>query len=86
MTFFKKQEIYYSPRNRKSLVSKQKFTTTYGIDTISLRRPQTWQDLPQDVKNSDSLNLFKSNIKGCGTLTCHCKLCKSFIPCVGFID
>ena len=69
---FQKQENYYSLRNPRSLVSKWKFSTTYSIDTISLRGPQIWQDLPQDIKNSDSLNLFKSNIKIYGILTCHC--------------
>ena len=83
---FQKQENCYSPRKPRTLVSKRKFTTTYGIDTISFRGPQIWQDLPQDIKNFDSLNLLKSNIKRYGTLTCHCKLCKSFIPCVGHID
>ena len=83
---FQKQENYYFLRNPRSPVSKRKFTTTYGINTISFRGPQIWQDLPQDIKNSDSLNLFKSNIKRYVTLTCHCKLCKSFIPCVGYID
>ena len=37
---FQKLENYYSLRNPRSLVFKQKFTTTYGIDTISFRRPQ----------------------------------------------
>ena len=81
---FQKQENYYSLRNPMSLVCKRKFTTTYGIDTIFFRGPQIWQDLPQDIKNSDSLNLFKS--KRYGTLTCHCKMSKSFILCVGSID
>ena len=76
---FQKQENYYSLGNPRSLVSKRKFTTTYGIDTISFTGPQ-------DTKNSDSLNFSKSNIKRYGTLTCHCKLCKIFIPCVGHID
>ena len=43
---FQKQENYYSLRNPKSLVSNRKFTTTYGIDTISFSGPQIWQDLP----------------------------------------
>ena len=59
------------------LVSKQKFSAAYGISTISLRRPQTWQDLPQVIQNWDSLNLCKSNVKRYGTLTFHCKLSKS---------
>ena len=37
---FQKQENYYSLRNRRSLVSKQKFTTTYDINTISFSGPQ----------------------------------------------
>ena len=83
---FQKQENYYSLRKPRSLASKWKFTSTYVIDTISFRGPQVWQDLPQDIKNSDLLNLFKSNIKRYGTLTCHYKLCKSFIPPVGYTD
>ena len=83
---FQKRENYYPLINPRSLVSKRKFTTTSGIDTISFRGPQIWQNLPLDIKNSDSLNFFKYNIKRYGTLTCHCKLCKSFIPCVGYID
>ena len=72
---FRKQENYYSLRKPRSLVSKRKFTTTYGIDTISFRGPQIWQDPPQEIKNSDSSNLFKSNMKRYRTLTRHCKLC-----------
>ena len=69
INIFQKQENYYFLRNPKSLVSKRKFTTTYSIDTISFRGPQILQDLPQNIKNSDSLNLFKSNVKPYGTLT-----------------
>ena len=83
---FQKQENYYSLRNPSSLVSKRKFTTTYGIDTISFRGPQIGYYLRQDIKNSDSLKLFKSNIKRYGILPCQCKLCKSFNPCVDYID
>ena len=60
---FQKQENYYSLRNPRSLVSKRKFTTTYGINTISFRGPQIWHDLPHEIKIFDLLNIFKSNIK-----------------------
>ena len=56
---FQKQENYYSLRDPKSLVSKQKLITTYGIDTISFRGRQIWQDPPQDIKNSDTLKPFQ---------------------------
>ena len=72
---FRKQENYYSLRKPRSLVSKRKFTTTYGIDTISFRGPQIWQDPPQEIKNPNSSNFFKSNMKRYRTLTRHCELC-----------
>ena len=52
MTFFQKQkeENYYSLRNPKYLVSKQKFNGTYGINTTSFRGPEIWKDLPQEIK------------------------------------
>ena len=54
MTFFKNKKNYYSVRNPRSPVFKRKFASTYGMDTISFRGPQIWQDLPQDIKYSDS--------------------------------
>ena len=73
MTSFKKRKLLLS-KNPRSLVSKRKFSAIYGVDTVSFKGPQIWQDLARDIKNSDSLNLFKSNIKRYGNLTCHCKL------------
>ena len=43
---FQKHKNYYSLRKPRSLDSKRKFTTAYGIDTISFRGSQIWQDLP----------------------------------------
>ena len=54
-------------------------TTIYDIDTIAFRGPQIWHSLPPDIKNSESLNSFKSNIKRYGNLTCHCKICRTFV-------
>ena len=61
MTSFKNEETI-TLRNSRFLVSKRKFTTTYSIDTMSFRGSQVWKELLQDIKKSDSLNLFKSNI------------------------
>ena len=83
---FEKHEDHYSLRNPRSLAFKRKMTTIYGIDTIAFRGPQIWHSLPQDIKNSESLNSFKSNIKRYGNLTCHCKICRTFVLCVGYID
>ena len=79
-----KRGNYYSLRNPRSLVSKRKLLMA---SILSLSEDLKFGKIfLRKLKISDSLNLFKSNIKRYGTLTCHCKLCKSFIPCVGYID
>ena len=56
---FEKHEDHYSFRNPRSLASKLKMTTIYGIDSIAFRGPQIWHSLPPGIKNSESLNSFK---------------------------
>ena len=54
-------------------------TVYYGSETISLRGPKTWEILPNDLKNTASLQEFKKKIshwKACG---CKCRICKTYI-------
>ena len=44
---FQKQGNYYCLD--ETLVSKWKFIAIYGIDTISFKEPQIWQDLLQNI-------------------------------------
>ena len=47
---FQKEESYNSLRNQKTLFSKRKITTTYGINTIAFRILQIFQDFPLDLE------------------------------------
>ena len=76
----------YDLRNARILVSKHKSTIKYGINTIAFKGPQICQKIPLEIRNSESLSLFKSNIKQLQTLPCHCKICRSFITNLGYID
>ena len=40
--------------------------------------------LPKEIKESQSLDIFKRNIKAI-PLDCSCKLCKSYIANLGFL-
>ena len=41
--------------------------------------------VPNNIKNSSSLNKFKSSIKSWKPNECPCRLCKKYIAEVGFI-
>ena len=83
---FQTNDCPYDLRNPRILASKHKSTIKYGINTIAFRGPQIWQNIPLEIRNSESLSLFKSNIKQIQSLPCRCKICRSFIANLGYID
>ena len=50
-----------------------------------LQGPQLWQMLPPTIRNSESPCQFKTKIKNWYEENCRCRLCRTFIPNLGFI-
>ena len=61
-------------------------TVNYGIETIRYRGPKVWDLLPRDIKEADSLSSFKANIKKWKPQGCTCRLCKTYIHDLGFVE
>ena len=60
-------------------------TVYYGTETISFRGPKTWAMVPNEIKQSNSLNEFKCKIKKWVPKGCMCRLCKVYVQHVGFL-
>ena len=60
-------------------------TVNYGIETLRFRGPVLWNLIPDDIKASKSLESFKCNIENWKPQGCNCRLCKEFIPNLGYI-
>ena len=56
-----------------------------GLETIRYRGPKTWELVPKDIKNSLSLSVFKSKIKKWKPSGCTCRLCKIYVPNLGYL-
>ena len=57
-----------------------------GTETISFRAQKTWNMIPDDIKNVTSLIEFKTRIKQWQPVNCTCRLCKTYINGIGFVD
>ena len=44
-----------------------------------------WNSLPINIRNSESLSVFKAKIKVWKPGKCTCRLCKEYLNGVGFI-
>ena len=57
----------------------------YGTETVSFLAPKIWNILPKEIKDSESLGIFKRKIKKWIPWECPCTLCQIYVPQVGFI-
>ena len=56
------------------------------IYLVHILGPKIWNLVPNNIKDSETLNIFKSKIKMWVPEKCPCRLCKTYIPGVGFIE
>ena len=76
--------ISYNLRSRNELYSRNPKTVKYGTETISYLAPKIWSLVPNAIKSSKSLDVFKSKIRQWEP-DCPCRLCKNYLQHVGFI-
>ena len=72
-------------RNERSWATNNVRTENYGKETFSYRGPKTWELVPSSIRESVSLKIFKSKIKHWKPVGCTCRLCKTFIPNLGYL-
>ena len=76
--------IPYKLSSCSGLYSRNPKTVKYGTETISYLAPKIWSLVPNAIKSSKSLDVFKSKIKQWEP-DCPCRLCKNYLQHVGFI-
>ena len=59
-------------------------TEQHGRETVRYRGPKTWNMLPNDIKDSESLSIFRNKIKKWKPTGCTCKLCLEFRTGIGY--
>ena len=74
--FEHKEEHYYNLRNNAEFVIPAIRTVYHGSESIAYLGPKIWNILPYRLKNANSLEIFKSEIKTWKPENCPCRLCR----------
>ena len=82
---FCERTVTYNLRNNNEFLLPMVRTTSYGSETIKCRGQRLWLSLPQHIRNAQSINEFKKEIKSWNGTDCTCRLCRAFIPPLGFL-
>ena len=82
---FPQRNIIYNLRNANTFSLPMIHTVNHGTETIRYRGQRIWHSLPQEIKNSKSVEQFKNSIKSWKSEACDCRLCRQYIPQLGFL-
>ena len=85
-TIFPSSQNPYNLRNKNIYRTENIRTVFYGSETIAFRGSKTWALLPADIKNSKTLNEFKTKIKYWKPQGCTCMICKIYVHNLGFVS
>ena len=85
-SIFPLREISYNLRT-KNPFQQRNITSVYnGTESLSFRGVKTWSIVPEEIKNSATLKDFKAKIMLWEPLNCSCRLCKTYVADLGFVD
>ena len=79
---FNEANIPQNLRQDESLLK----TMFYGTETLSYIGRKIWNLVPFDIRDCATEQIFRQKIKKWKPDRCPCRLCKTFIPNLGFIN
>ena len=82
---FVQKDNLYNLRSEPRWVIPAVKSVYHGTESLSFRGPKTWDMLPTDIKNSESLQDFVLKVKKWKPNGCTCRLCKTYVTNLGFI-
>ena len=82
---FEPRQCNYELRRNNFLERRKVKSVRYGTESILSLAPKIWDISPNEIKDTDNLQIFKPKVKKWVPGECPCRLCKIYLPQVGFI-
>ena len=76
----------YILRSGIHLPSRNMNTAHFVTDTISSLGPKSWKLTPVKIKHASTLSAFQAKIRSWTINNCPCRLCKTFVKDLGFVE
>ena len=83
---FKLRENTYNLRNFHIFESQNPRTKKFGLDSIAYRTSQLWKNVPEEIRNSTSLPVFKEKMKNVPLISSSCNCCRKYIHRGTYLD
>ena len=82
---FQKRTSSYNLRANSKFYTRPVHSVYNGTESLSFPGPKIWELVPEDAKQSESLEVFKNKIKKWLPCRYPCRLCHVYLQNIGFI-
>ena len=82
---FQKRIVPYNLRSENSFMSRLVNSVYHGTESLSFLGPKIWEQVLQEIKGSENIAILKSEIKKWTPSHCPCRLCRTYLPQIGFM-
>ena len=83
---FQPRAVRYNLRSQTDSTRPNANSEHFGISCLRYIDAKVWDIVPNDMKNVNEIETFKSNIRKWKSVNCHCKLCLDYVPCVCYVN
>ena len=77
------RDLFSIKTNGKGFVLPKIRTVNMGEETVRYRGPKTWDMVPDEIKEAETLDIFKHRIKKWKPTGCTCRVCTVFVKGLG---
>ena len=71
---------------KKPSINAVRNSLQFGSESTVYLGAKIWELIPEKIKSSKSVDVFKSKIKKWVPEICPCRLCKTYVSHVGFVN
>ena len=83
---FQTRKINYNLRSQTDFASNCVNTNKFGLNSLRYFAFKVWSMIPLEIKNSGSVEIFKTKVRNWEPKDCYCYLCKTYINNQGFVN
>ena len=80
-----REKSHYNLRYTSEFIIPPIHSVYHGRESASYLGPKLWELIPTVIRQIDTLSGFKKAIKKWKPTNCPCRICKTYIPNVGFL-
>ena len=80
------RSIDYNLRSQIGFSVSSVNATHFGFNSLRYFASEVWSIVPLELKNTNDIEVFKSEIRKWEPMQCECTLCLSYLHSIGYVN